>query len=206
MTTKASDLTSEPEEAPTPLPGQLPRSRTSIKRERINNELALSDLAVALVNQNANQLQALGLSDLAIEAINNARVIKTFSARDRQMRLIRARLRELDWMQIRVALDRRRAGYILAPNRVGSEDARIWTEQLLVQGDPGLARFMEIYDTANRQRLRQLVRTVTHSAEAKRHKTRLLLLSAVEETIERHAAAAKRTSFEEEVEEDEEDK
>lgn len=202
MTTKASDLPSEPEEASTPLPGQLPRSRTSIKRERINNELALSELAVALVNHNASQLQALGLSDLAIEAINNARVIKSFAARDRQLRLVRARLRDLDWMQIRVALDRRRAGFILAPSRVGSEEARVWTEQLLVQGDPGLARFMEIYDTANRQRLRQLVRTVTHSAEAKRHKTRLLLLSAVEEILERQAAAEKRKSGDDVAEDD----
>src|SRR5690606_38891821 len=197
MTTKAPDPASEPDAAEAPRALEFVRSRTSIKRERVSNELALSELALALLDLNAGQLQALGLSDLAIEAITGARLFKSFAARGRQMRRIRARLRDLDWMQIRAERDRRRAGYIVATGPVRSEEARVWTEQLLVQGDPGLARFIEIYDTANRQRLRQLVRTVNQSGEAKRHKTRLLLLTAVEETIERQLAANKRNSTEE---------
>jgi ribosomal 50S subunit-associated protein YjgA (DUF615 family) len=132
---------------------------------------------------NAGQLQSLGLSELALETIETTHRIKTFAAQNRHLRLVRARLRDLDWMQIRATLDQRRAGYFTNNIPTFSEEARVWAEQLLVQKDEGLMRFVREFENANRQRLRQLVRTVNQSGEAKRHKARLLLLSAVEETL-----------------------
>jgi ribosome-associated protein len=168
------------------------RSRTSLKKERINNELALTELAVQLKELTASQLLSLGVSDHAIEAIEQARSIKSYGARDRQLRLIRTRLRALDWMLVRAKLDQKRAGVAgqtLAPS---TDEARVWTEQLIVQQDDGLSRFMGQYENANRQRIRQLMRTVLQTGEAKRHKARQLLLSAISDVLANHAASRKK--------------
>ncbi len=159
------------------------RSRTSLKKERVNNEQALRDLAERLLGYPRAQLAALGLPDDAIESLEALHRIKSFAARERQLRLVRAKLRAMDWMSLRVALDHRRAGYVESP-RPSSDEARVWTEQLLIQKDEGLSRFVQTYERASRNRLRQLVRNVNAAGEAKRHRARQLLLHAVQEVLD----------------------
>ena len=184
VTPHASNSNSEAQIDDEGAPG---RSRTSLKKERVNNEQALSQLAAGLLEFPPSTLDRLGLSDDVIEAVAALRTIKSFAARDRQLRLVRARLRDLDWMQLRADLDRHRAGLAKAPTASVSEEARIWTEQLIVQKDEGLGRFMQRYEEANRKRLRQLILNVHKTGESKRHRARHLLLVAVDEVLSLNA-------------------
>ncbi len=165
------------------------RSRTSLKKERVNNEQALTELALRLLEQNRTHLQSLGVSENVADALDDLRKIKSHAAKARQLRLVRARLRDLDWMSVRAALDQKRAGFAPLPGTDEPRgEARTWTEQLLIQKDEGLSRFVREFESNQRQRLRQLVRNVNQAGEAKRHKARKLLLSAVQEVIDLSAA------------------
>jgi len=115
-----------------------------------------------------------------MEAVTTAKKIKSFGARKRQLRTLRTTLRDADWTRIRRAVDHVRAGYPIdsAPLEPSGLADR-WCEQLLIQGDSGLARFCEEFEDADRTRLRQLVRNVTRAPQAKRGKARLQLQRAV---------------------------
>jgi ribosomal 50S subunit-associated protein YjgA (DUF615 family) len=185
---------------PEPEPEQYGRSRTSLKNERVNNELALSELAEQLLEQSPDTWTSLGLSEAACEALRSARLIKSYAAKNRQLRLVRARLRDLDWMSVRAQLDQRRAGFVDGAWDQKSEQARVWAEQLLVQKDEGLERFVQEFQAKNRQRLRQLVRNVLQAGEGKRHRARVLLTNAVQEVI---SGVAERSEVEPPSDEDE---
>jgi len=184
MATKAHHPPPDPRRFGEAEPEEFARSRTSLKKERVNNEKALTELGDELLKHSPTLWVQLGLSEAACEALATIRVIKTFAAKNRQLRLVRARLRDLDWMSIRAQLDQRRAGYLESNLANTDELVRTWTEQLLVQNEEGLARFVELYAAPNRQRLRQLVRNVQQSGESKRHKARMSLLNAVREVID----------------------
>ncbi|GEM_PF-1990024 len=155
------------------------RSRSSIKRERVGNETALNDLVAALLPLSLERWEQMGVPEIAIDKLLDAKKIKSYTAKARQVRAIRASLRDADWTQIRFRLDQYNSGYaITPPTEEPASDALVWSEQLIIQGDSGLARFMEEYPNADRKRLRQLVRNVLKSP-TKRGKTRLQLDRAV---------------------------
>jgi ribosome-associated protein len=182
-----SDRPPEPNEVP--LVGGEPdedaRSRSSLKRERVNNETALYDLVVELLPLSEARWIAFGVPQIAIDKLLDARKIKSHSARDRHLRLIRSTLRDFDWSLIRRKLDRLKAGLPIGEDVVPAANVVTWTEQLLVQGDAGLARFAEEYPSADRKRLRTLVRNVTGAPDMKRGKTRQALERAVQNEINR---------------------
>lgn len=182
-----SDRPPEPDEVP--LVGGEPdedaRSRSSLKRERVNNETALFELVQELLPLSEARWVAFGVPQLAIDKLLDARKIKSHSARDRHLRLIRSTLRDGDWSLIRRKLDRLKAGLPVGEDAVPAAIVVTWTEQLLVQGDAGLARFAEEYPDADRKRLRTLVRNVTGAPEMKRGKTRQALERAVQNEINR---------------------
>lgn len=180
---------SEPEEEPKPVPiiGQDPdavtRSRTSLKVERVNNESALAELAQELVGLNEEMWVSMGVPALTLDALRDAKKIKTYSARARHMRLVRSTLRDADWMDLRRRLDLRKLGILAAP---ADEQVSEWCEQLLIQGDPALARFLEEFPKADRKRLRQIVRNVRAAPVEKRGKARMPLEQAVIHVIQAH--------------------
>ncbi len=152
------------------------RSRTSLKRERVNNENALKELVNELIDLNEGTYSSLEVPELVVDALLDARKIKSHGARERHLRLIRARLRDMDWVSLRRRIDLRKMGIqVEAPNQETTD----WSEQLLIQGDPGLARFVEEYPHADRKRLRTLVRNVTAASPQRRGKARLALEQAV---------------------------
>ncbi len=160
--------------------GTESRSRTSLKNERVNNERALARLSDELLSLSEVQLAKLGASEELLEAVLAAKKIKAFGAKKRQARQIRAILRDEDWTRLRLGVDHLRAGFgITSASQVPSGLAERWCEQLLIQGDPGLARFCEQYEGADRGRLRQLIRVVARAPENKRGKARLQLQRAV---------------------------
>src|SRR5690606_26359761 len=81
-----------------------------------------------------------------------------------------------DWSLIRRRLERLHAGFTLESDPAEqSSEVQVWTDQLLIQGEPGLARYCEAYPRADRKRLRQLVRNALRVPEGKRVKARLQL-------------------------------
>lgn len=183
----------EPEEATerVPLIGEDPdaveRSRTSLKRERVNNETALAELAQELVGLNEDMWRSLDLPEATIDILRDARKIKTYGAQARHLRLVRANLRAFEWMELRRRLDLRKMGIVAAP---ANEQVSEWCEQLLIQGDPALARFMEEFPKVDRRRLRQLVRNIRGTPLEKRGKARIPLEQAVTNAIRAHAKDA----------------
>lgn len=160
------------------------RSRSSIKRERVNNENALAELILELMPLTPARWEELGVPALTIDKMLDAKKIKHPGARARQIRTVRNTLRDADWTQVRLRFDHFRAGYPLdAPGEEGSSDAQVWAEQLLVQGDSGIARFCEEYPNADRKRIRQLVRNVEKAPGAKRGKLRVQLDRAVAQEV-----------------------
>jgi ribosome-associated protein len=156
------------------------RSRSSIKRERVNNETALAELIEELLPLSLERWQQLAVPALTIDKMLDAKKIKHAGARARQVRTVRSTLRDADWTLVRLRLDQFRAGFPLAAvDETESSEAQVWSEQLLVQGDSGLARFMEEYPDADRKRLRQAVRNVVGAPTTKRGKTRVQLDRAV---------------------------
>ncbi len=159
----------------------LARSRSSLKRERVENETALSELVLDLLPLGAEKWQLLGLSEKTIETLSAAGKMKTHAARGRHLRLIRATLRGTEWEGVRRNVDHLRAGYRLSAPETDEADSPVlvWTEHLLLHADPGLARFMEEFPHADRKRLRQLARQVNKLPKDKRIKARAQLESAV---------------------------
>ncbi len=156
------------------------RSRTSMKRERVENEKALTDLVTDLLELNEGAWEALEVPPRAIETLLDARKMKSHGARARHMRLIRATLRGGDWLELRRRIDLRRMGIVAAAPQ---EDIAHWTEHLMIHGDAGLARFVETYPDTDRKRLRQVLRNVRAAPEQKRGKMRLTLEQALQHII-----------------------
>ena len=161
------------------------RSRTSAKRERVANEEALSELVKNLIALPQRMLGELELPEFILDGIVDAKRIKDPSSLDRHLRHVRSLLRDLEWQPMLRRIDHLRAG-------LGQEEqvptvSLEWAETLLIQGDPGLARFLEEYPEADRARLRQLVQNVKRTTDGKRAKARRQLEVAVANTLGRAA-------------------
>jgi ribosome-associated protein len=165
------------EEVPKPT---LRRSRTSEKLENEANELALADLSQRFVDLPKKRLEEFGLPELLLEALAAAKKITSAPAKARHMRHIRGHFRAMDWPDLLRRLDAQKAG--LALELEDSEAVR-WATDLPIQGDRGLARFVEAYPNADRARLRQLLMNVVRAPEEKRTKARKQLEALVDGTI-----------------------
>lgn len=162
------------------------RSRTSKKTERVEAERALTALARALLPLGPDKWARLGVPDDAAAALADAARISAPAPLERQLRLVRARLRDADWVGVRRRLDLVRAGYALPSGQTAtSSDAERWVEHLLVHGDAGLERLLSEHPEGDRKRLRQLVRGVLAAPEARRARARAQLDRAVSQLVER---------------------
>jgi ribosomal 50S subunit-associated protein YjgA (DUF615 family) len=81
------------------------RSRTDARKERLEAETALFELAEALVALNDRALEKLGLPEEIVEAVQGARRLRR-GAQTRALRLVRAALRDADVDAIRKGLAR----------------------------------------------------------------------------------------------------
>lgn len=168
---------------------QLPvrRSRTSEKRERVSNEDALAELVTRLRALTAGQLAAVKVPDLVLDALRDAKQIKSYAALERHLRFTRGLLRGVDWQPLLRRVDLVRAGFAVDETEETGEGFE-WTNRLLIQGEPALRRFLEEFPETDRRRIRQLMQNVSRSTEARRAKARRLLETAVQNAIQ-HARA-----------------
>ena len=173
-------------------------SRTDKKRARRVQEDALERLAQELVQLSDGRLEQLELSDPVVDAVQAWRRITSPAAKNRQLRLVRAALRDEDWAVIRTRVSHLVVHGTLperAPGPEGSsagdsaQEAR-WVVRLLGEGSIALEALISSCPQADRAHLRQLIRAVQRSTAERRHKAEQKLLDCVRSTLRSSAPRA----------------
>ncbi len=153
----------------------LPPSKTQRKRAALD----LKNLGQQLVTLNAAQLALLPLRETVRDAVLAAHSITQHGARKRHIQYIGRLLRAEDAQPLRIALqqfiDDGRAAFIR------ERQCDLWQERLLSEGDAAIAALLEVHPSAERQRLRQLVRAAHNALPAKADQTRNALLCYLRE-------------------------
>lgn len=164
--------------------GPRPRSRTSKKGERVASETALLRILSRLGELPESAWARLGVSEETQDGLKDAKKIKDPGARARHLKHVRAALRSEDWAAVERRIEQFAGGQALEPLEQDTAPHVLKAAELVLQGDRGLARFVEEYPRANRVRLKQLIRGVLDASEAKRPRARSVLESAVLTALE----------------------
>ena len=160
-------------------------SRTDQKRANRAKEEALARLADDLAQLREPKLAELGLSDELFDAIVSLRRITSAAARNRQLRRIRALLRDEDHAAIgaRLSVLRGTGSTSRTPGNGGDHETNrletSWTLRLVGEGTAGLDAFLLEFPRADRTHFRNLVRNVTSATHARREKAEHKLRDAV---------------------------
>ena len=160
------------------------RSRTEARRARKTREEALARLAGELVELTDRKLEQLELPDETLDAVREARAIKSHIARNRQLRVVRSALREADWPSIRVRLDSLlEHGTVPAGSDTGVE--RQWVVRLVGGGTHELEAFLAEHPHADRRHLRQLIRNAQADSPTRRKRAEDKLAGALRSLMTR---------------------
>ncbi|AFV00635.1 hypothetical protein M5M_17530 [Simiduia agarivorans SA1 = DSM 21679] len=136
-----------------------PKSKTQVKNEM----LALQALGVKLCELNPGQLAKIPLEDPLLKAVQEASRIKSHSARKRHFQFIGRLMREADHEAIESAYQ---ALMQVSEQHVQQHHkTEQWRDRLLQEGDAALNEFVDQFPYADRQQLRQLLRTAKQEAE-----------------------------------------
>ncbi len=141
------------DDQPNPDEEELPKSKSRIKREME----ALQQLGAKLVELGDGQLAQLPLDDKLRKAIVDARGMKQREGRRRQLQFIGKLMRKADHEAIE-------EGYRLFTEKDRKSVQRHhqverWRDRILAEGDTALNDFFSAFPQADRQHLRQLLRT-----------------------------------------------
>lgn len=148
-------------------------SRSDQKRANRVKEEALARLGDDLASVSEAKLSELDLSEELLDAIVSVRRIKSAAARNRQLRRIRALLRDEDHAAIRARLTALRETGSAKRTLLDEQTTRLestWTLRLVGEGAVGLDAFLLQFPQADRTHLRQLVRNVTNATHERREK------------------------------------
>ncbi len=135
-------------------------SKTQLKREM----LELQALGDSLIEMNDSEIAELPLPDQLLAAVRDAKLMTKRGALHRQKQYIGKLMRTFDATPIREALAQRQIRARAAKLRFHMVET--WRDQLIREGDTALARLVDQKPAADRQRIRQLIRTA--AAELKR--------------------------------------
>jgi ribosome-associated protein len=163
-------------------------SRTDARRAEREIEDTLARLSKQLVELNPRFLERLALPDAVVEAVADARAIPSFSARNRQLRVVRAALRDTDWSLIRARLSAlAKHGTIPASLDSGSTSVRArapqWVARLIGEGEPAIEDLLSLAPTADRIHLRNLIRRVHQASGPRRERAEAVLSRAIESLL-----------------------
>jgi ribosome-associated protein len=136
-------------------------SKTRRKREMH----ALQDLGEALVGLNGERLACLDLPEPLREAVEEARRVKGFEARRRQLQYIGRLMRDVDPAPIQARITAWESGSRI--QTAWLHDLERWRERLLVDPD-ALTELAQTCPGADLQHLRNLVRNARLEAEAQK--------------------------------------
>jgi ribosome-associated protein len=159
-------------------------SRADKKRSRRVQEDELERLAKDLVALGEHRLEQLELPEAVFDAVRDARRMSSAPAQNRQIRLVRAALREGEWATVRARLAELLAhGTLGMPGASVGPEAAKWVTRLLGEGSMALDSLIDLHPNADRARLRLLVRNVERSSAERRRKAEQKLLEAVNELL-----------------------
>ena len=159
-------------------------SRSDARRAERVKEDALARLATDLCSLSAKKLGQLGLAEEIVDAVTDGRAIDPSGAKNRQLRQIRALLRDQDWVQLRTQLDALLEtgvvpGHGAVPADPVSDRSLTWTLRLVGEGSSGVEAFVAEFPRADRTHLRQLVRAVQKAEGDRRLRAERTLTAAL---------------------------
>lgn len=137
---------------------QLPDEESRTHRK--NEMLALQDLGKTLTKLTATQLDKIPISDDMKAIIRTYNTLKTNESKRRHMQYIGKKMRTVDAEAVKKAVEN-----VQRDNAVQVEkfhDVEAWREQLILEGDVGLQKLLELYPNLDRQQARQLIRKAQH--------------------------------------------
>ena len=129
-------------------------SKSQLKRE----SHARQSLGEELVQLNSDQLQKFELPDDLLQAIKVAQTIKKHGAKKRQLQYIGKLMRNIDVDPIKQGLDDLQG--VSAQAIATQHKIEQWRQRLIDDGDNALEALLLEYPTVDRQRIRQLLRSV----------------------------------------------
>jgi ribosome-associated protein len=159
-------------------------SRTDLRRANRELEDTLARLSSELVELKPRLLEKLELPEVVLDTVLDTQAIASHTARNRQLKLVRAALRDADWSLIRARLDvLLKSGSIPASLEGGSDSGRAraaaWVTRLVGEGTPALDELMSLSATADRVHLRNLIRQVSKQEGERRKRAEEKLAAAV---------------------------
>ena len=140
---------------PQPLPDELPPSRSQQRRDA----LEIFDLAETLAGLSDAQLARVPLSEELLAEVSRTRAITSHIARKRATQFLAKQLRKLDDADlepIRRVLEHDRAG--AHRDAAALHRVETWRTRLIEEGDAALDELLAVHPSADRQRMRQLMR------------------------------------------------
>ncbi|MCC6903283.1 MAG: DUF615 domain-containing protein [Polyangiaceae bacterium] len=158
-------------------------SRSDKKRARRVREDALSRLTKELVEVSDGTLSRLGLDEGLVDAVRDARLIKSARAKDRQLRVVRGLLRSGEWGAIASRLDTLLLHGKAPPKGLEPSpeegQARQWAVRLMGEGALALDELLSAHPAADRRHLRDLIRNATHGSPASRKRAEAKLAEVI---------------------------
>ncbi len=133
------------------------------KSQRKREMHALQDIGEELVELAPAQLDKLPLTDRLRDAIDLCQTIQAHEGRRRQLQFIGKLLRDEDPLPLQQALEQLRQHAKIATQK--HHQLERWRDRLITEGDAALTELLSEYPHADRQQLRQLVRTAQKEAE-----------------------------------------
>ena len=133
-------------------------SKSQLKRE----SAALQDLAAELAELSKAQLTALSLPDDILAALSQAAALPPRGARKRQLKYVGGLFRGIDVGPVMEKLARIKNQSADAARELHNIER--WRERLIAGDDAALTQFLSEYPAADRQHLRQLVRSAKKEA------------------------------------------
>ena len=127
-------------------------SKSAIKREM----LALQAIGEQLTTLSSSQLARIELPSDLREAIHQAGVLKSHEARRRHMQYIGKLMRRVDTEPLLAALEAINQHHQKNTNTLHALESL--RDRLIAEGDPAIEHLLQQWPTADRSRLRQLVR------------------------------------------------
>lgn len=149
--------TSTPSPDTTPTPRDERPSKSELKRQAH----ALQDLGEALLALPDDRLAALPMSDTLLDAVREAKRVKSHEGRRRQLQLVGKLMRSADTEPLREAVAELQLGS--AQQTLALHRAERWREELAAS-DEAATRWMAEHPGTDSQRLRTLVRNARKEA------------------------------------------
>jgi ribosome-associated protein len=153
-------------------------SKSQLKRDAHGRQ----DLGAELVELSASQLAEIPLSEDVLAAVKETRGITAHGARKRQLKYLGKLLRQEEEAPIREALERIQGRHALTVAH--HHQCERWRDRLITEGDAALTALLDEFPHADRQQLRQLMRTAqAELAKDKPPKSSRELFRALRELI-----------------------